>query len=231
MDGRPTSAALPAAGPDLAERVAQTVNAQGYAVVSGVLDREACDALVVEVDRVESQHGIEFGKNDFEGFRTRRIFNLIQHSPRFREQVTEETALGILEAILGVDFLLSGTPSMHISPGETAQLLHADDGMITLPRPHIATRVTTPLGADGFQSRQRSDPARAALAPSPRHAAARRGARGGQRRDAGRERTRPPRLDQARRRGQLDARPRALRALDPVRGRMVSAAAEPDARD
>jgi ectoine hydroxylase-related dioxygenase (phytanoyl-CoA dioxygenase family) len=32
---------------------------------------------------------------------------------------------------------------MHIGPGETPQLLHADDGMITLPRPHPATMVTT----------------------------------------------------------------------------------------
>jgi ectoine hydroxylase-related dioxygenase (phytanoyl-CoA dioxygenase family) len=32
---------------------------------------------------------------------------------------------------------------MHISPGETPQLLHPDDGMVSLPRPHPATMVTT----------------------------------------------------------------------------------------
>ena len=32
---------------------------------------------------------------------------------------------------------------MHISPGETAQLLHADDGMVSLPRPHPVTMVQT----------------------------------------------------------------------------------------
>ncbi len=51
--------------------------------------------------------------------------------------------LGLIEAILGDGFLLSGTTSMHIGPGETAQLLHADDGMISLPRPRPATMVTT----------------------------------------------------------------------------------------
>jgi ectoine hydroxylase-related dioxygenase (phytanoyl-CoA dioxygenase family) len=45
--------------------------------------------------------------------------------------------------VLGDGFLLSGTTSMHIGPGETEQLLHADDGMISLPRPHPATMVTT----------------------------------------------------------------------------------------
>jgi ectoine hydroxylase-related dioxygenase (phytanoyl-CoA dioxygenase family) len=51
--------------------------------------------------------------------------------------------LGVIEALLGDGFLLSGTTSMHLSPGETSQLLHADDGMISLPRPHLATMVTT----------------------------------------------------------------------------------------
>jgi len=128
---------------ELAGRVATTVEAQGYAVIEDVLDAEACRALVEEVDRVEREHEIAFGQNDFEGFRTRRIFNLIARGPRFRELVTEPRVLASVEAILGEGFLLSGTTSMHIGPGETVQLLHSDDGMITLPRPHPATMVTT----------------------------------------------------------------------------------------
>jgi ectoine hydroxylase-related dioxygenase (phytanoyl-CoA dioxygenase family) len=51
--------------------------------------------------------------------------------------------LSTIEALLGDGFLLSGTTSMHIGPGETDQRLHADDGMISLPRPHPATMITT----------------------------------------------------------------------------------------
>jgi ectoine hydroxylase-related dioxygenase (phytanoyl-CoA dioxygenase family) len=61
--------------------------------------------------------------------------------------------LEIIDAILGEDFLLSGTTSMHIGPGETAQLLHSDDGMITLPRPHPATMVTTMWALSNFQEK------------------------------------------------------------------------------
>ena len=152
MSSHPTSDAFPSIRTDLSEAVAKAVNAEGYAIVNGVLDPGTCEALVAEVDRVEHQHQIEFGKNDFEGFHTRRIFNLIERSPRFRELVLEERVLGIIEAILGEDFLLSGTTSMHISPGETPQLLHADDGMITLPRPHIATLVTTLWALTDFRA-------------------------------------------------------------------------------
>ncbi len=151
MEGVSTSALFSAGSSGLAERVTEAVNAEGYAVVTGLLDARGCDALVSEVDRVERDHGIDFGKNDFEGFQTRRIFNLIQRSPRFRELVVDERMLGIIESILGVDFLLSGTTSMHLGPGETSQLLHADDGMITLPRPHIATLLTTLWALSDFE--------------------------------------------------------------------------------
>jgi len=129
--------------PDLAGRVAEAVNTSGYAIIADLLDADTCRALVAEVDRVEGEHGIGFGTSEFEGFHTRRIFNLIARGPAFRDLVVDETMLAVIEALLGDGFLLSGTTSMHISPGETAQLLHADDGMISLPRPHVATMITT----------------------------------------------------------------------------------------
>jgi ectoine hydroxylase-related dioxygenase (phytanoyl-CoA dioxygenase family) len=139
----PLSNRIAARDPEMAHCVAEAVERDGYAIVTDVLDREACTELVSEIDSIETGHDIPHGANDFEGFRTRRIFNLIARGPRFRELVLDETILEVSEAILGVDFLLSGTTSMHISPGETSQLLHCDDGMITLPRPHVATMITT----------------------------------------------------------------------------------------
>ncbi|MFT5443836.1 MAG: ectoine hydroxylase-related dioxygenase (phytanoyl-CoA dioxygenase family), partial [Myxococcota bacterium] len=128
---------------DLAAQVQAFVDADGYAVIEGVIDRDTCALLVEEIDRVEHEFKIEFGKNEFEGFETRRIFNLIARGPRFRELVLNQQVLDSIEAVLGEGFLLSGTTSMHIGPGETEQLLHADDGMVSLPRPHPATMATT----------------------------------------------------------------------------------------
>jgi len=134
---------VPVNAPDLTSQVQTYVEADGYVIVSDVIDKETCAQLVDEVDRVESEFEIEFGKNEFEGFQTRRIFNLIARGPLFRELVINEPVLSGVEAVLGDGFLLSGTTSMHIGPGETEQLLHADDGMVSLPRPHPATMVTT----------------------------------------------------------------------------------------
>jgi len=139
----PSADPIPASSPELGPTVAATVEEHGYAVVTGLLETDACEALVDEVQRVEREHDVPFGKNDFEGFHTRRIFNLIARGPAFRELVLHPRMGEIAEAILGDGFLLSGTTSMHLHPGETPQLLHADDGMISLPRPHPATLLTT----------------------------------------------------------------------------------------
>jgi ectoine hydroxylase-related dioxygenase (phytanoyl-CoA dioxygenase family) len=128
---------------DLIAKVENFVASNGYAIVTDVLDSRACQDLIDEVERIERDHQIDVGTSEFEGFHTRRIFNLISRGPRFRDLVIDERILRLVEAILGDGILLSGTTSMHISPGETAQLLHADDGMISLPRPHPATMVTT----------------------------------------------------------------------------------------
>ena len=139
----PLDKTFAAEDPELRARVASAVASDGYAVVTGVLDEQTCGELGDEVERVEAEYAIECGKNDFEGFHTRRIFNLISRGPLFRDLVIHEPMLGVVETLLGEDLLLSGTTSMHISPGETRQLLHCDDGMISLPRPHVATMITT----------------------------------------------------------------------------------------
>ncbi|NNE72027.1 MAG: phytanoyl-CoA dioxygenase [Acidimicrobiales bacterium] len=144
--------AVPATAPDVPERVAAQVEAEGYCVIADVLTADQAGALVAEVERVEAEHDIAVGANEFEGFHTRRIFNLIAAGEPFRDVVLEPTVLAAVEAILGVDFLLSGTTSMHISPSETPQLLHADDGMVSLPRPHPATMVTTLWALSDFRA-------------------------------------------------------------------------------
>lgn len=139
----PSDNRIPADDPELGERAAELVERDGFAIVTGLLDEVACKQLVDDVVTLEAQLGTAFGANDFEGFRTRRIFNLISRGPRFRELVLHPRMEEVVEAIVGDGFLLSGTTSMHLFPGETPQLLHADDGMISLPRPHPATLVTT----------------------------------------------------------------------------------------
>ena len=137
---------------DLAEAVVAAIESDGCAVITGVLDVSGCEGLVAEIDRVEVAQGITEGANDFEGHHTRRIFDLINKSEPLRRLAVDPVVLPAVEAVLGDGLLLSGTTSMNIGPGETPQLLHADDGMVTLPRPHPATMVTTLWALTDFRA-------------------------------------------------------------------------------
>jgi ectoine hydroxylase-related dioxygenase (phytanoyl-CoA dioxygenase family) len=123
--------------------LAATIEEQGYVIIPDAIDHDFCDALIDEIKRIEHDFKIADGVNDFEGFHTKRIFNVLTKIPLFGDAAIHPRVLPVVEAVLDTGLLLSGITSMNIGPDETPQLLHADDGMITLPRPHPATMVTT----------------------------------------------------------------------------------------
>lgn len=125
------------------DALAATIAEQGYVIIPDAVDPAFCDALVEEIKRIERDYAIAEGANDFEGFHTRRIFNVLTKSSLFGDAAIHPRVLPVVEAVLDPGLLLSGITSMNIGPEETPQLLHADDGMITLTRPHPATMVTT----------------------------------------------------------------------------------------
>lgn len=149
---------IAASDPDVRDAVTTAVYRDGASIVAGVLDAGRCAELIAEIDRVEQALGTREGTNDFEGFATRRVFNVMAHSESIRALIIDPVVLGIAETVLDAGLLLSGTTSMNIGPGETPQLLHSDDGMVTLPRPHPATMITTlwalsPFTADNGATR------------------------------------------------------------------------------
>jgi len=84
------------------------------------------------------------GRNDFEGFRTNRVYALLAKSPVFAELATHPLALAFAEAELGQSCLLSAMLAINLHPGETVQPWHFDDGGAKVPRPR------PPLGISAF---------------------------------------------------------------------------------
>ena len=123
---------------DAAERVV----ADGYAI----LERAASPALVAElaaaIDRRMGELAVPFGANDFLGTRTRRLFNLLARDPLFAQVPVHEAVLPVVERVLDPECLLSSLTAIEMSPGETEQPLHADDGSIPLAKPHAPITCT-----------------------------------------------------------------------------------------
>jgi ectoine hydroxylase-related dioxygenase (phytanoyl-CoA dioxygenase family) len=108
----------------------------GYVVLERVVEEELVTELLETVDRVMVDDDIPFGTNAFLGFRTRRIFNLLARDPLFASVPLHPVVLPFVEEVLDEQCLLSSLTAIEMQPGQEAQPLHADDGSISLPRPH-----------------------------------------------------------------------------------------------
>jgi ectoine hydroxylase-related dioxygenase (phytanoyl-CoA dioxygenase family) len=117
-------------------------DARGYVIFERVLAPE----FVEELRAALKPHLARdlTGRNDFEGFRTNRVYALLAKSPVFAELAIHPLALAFAEAELGPSCLLSAMLAINLQPGETAQPWHFDDGGAKIPRPR------PPLGISAF---------------------------------------------------------------------------------
>jgi ectoine hydroxylase-related dioxygenase (phytanoyl-CoA dioxygenase family) len=90
------------------------------------------------------------GRNDFEGYRTARVYSLVGLDPLFADLVEHPRILRICDALLLPNYLLTASQAIEIAPGETPQAWHSDDTFYALPRPRAAVSVSTIWAIDEF---------------------------------------------------------------------------------
>src|ERR1700691_3870982 len=117
-------------------RHAEEVMEDGYTIVEAAIEASLCDEIADDLLRLEEELGILPADNSFEGSRTTRIYNLLAHGPLYERIPVHPNVLPIVEQVLDPGLLVSSLSSIAIGPDESAQLLHADDQLIPLPRPH-----------------------------------------------------------------------------------------------
>lgn len=128
----------PLAGPELAAHL-EHVAEHGYTVVPDAIELDLVDALVDELHRLEHDLGIRPARNRFEGTSTVRIYNLLAHHPVFQQVPVHRNVLPVVEGVLDAGCLVSSLSSIAIDPGELPQPIHADDQLMPLAKPHVAT--------------------------------------------------------------------------------------------
>ena len=132
--------------PDLAayaDRHADAIARDGYTVLEQVIEPDLVDALAADLVRLEEIFRVEPARNSFEGDHTIRIYNLLAFGALYEEVPVHERVLPVVERVLDPGCLVSSLSSISILPGETAQPIHADDQLIPLPKPHVATVCNT----------------------------------------------------------------------------------------
>jgi ectoine hydroxylase-related dioxygenase (phytanoyl-CoA dioxygenase family) len=125
-------------GIDLAPHLAQ-LQTDGYTIVERLIDDEVVDALLAAVSQVEAAQHSAPSNNRFEGAATTRTYNLLARGEVWQQIPVQPQVLALIESMLGPECLVSSLASISLAPDETAQVLHADDQIMPIAKPHVAT--------------------------------------------------------------------------------------------
>lgn len=129
------------------DEVAAQLDRDGFAVVEDYLSAEDVAAKKAGLQRILAS--VPTGRNDFEGFSTRRIYALFAKTRTFDATATDPLVLGVLERVLGPSFQLSAPVGISIGPGEQAQRLHRDENL-PIARPRQELVLNTMWALDDF---------------------------------------------------------------------------------
>jgi ectoine hydroxylase-related dioxygenase (phytanoyl-CoA dioxygenase family) len=126
---------------------AAAIDRDGYTVLHDFLTPED----LAEVRRVLALYlRRHTGRNDFEGYRTERIYTLAARARVFFRVAIDPRVMALCERYLLPGFLLTASQAIEISPGETPQPFHTDDSFYTIPRPRPMISLSTIVAVDAF---------------------------------------------------------------------------------
>lgn len=111
----------------------------GFTVVENLINDDIVEELLTDVRRLEAGLDRSPDNNRFEGNRTTRTYNLLAHGETWQQVPVQTEVAALIESQLGPEFLISSLASISLGPGETAQVIHADDQVFPLAKPHVPT--------------------------------------------------------------------------------------------
>jgi len=115
----------------------ERVHEQGYVILPNLIYQDTVDAI-----RRESEPFLKYdGRTEFEGYRTRRIYSVIEKTFACNPIVEHPLVMALLDRLFQPNYLLSQLQVIEVMPGEVRQPLHHDDGFYPLARPR------KPIGA------------------------------------------------------------------------------------
>lgn len=134
-----------------ADEVGRALQMHGTAVVEGYVARDVVERIRSEIEPHMPDAFV--GRDPFAGFKTRRLGGLVIKAPTFAHLLIDPLMMGVCDRILLPHcslYQLSYTQAIEIGPGEPAQMLHEDDAIYAMPRPHPELEVLFALALTDF---------------------------------------------------------------------------------
>jgi ectoine hydroxylase-related dioxygenase (phytanoyl-CoA dioxygenase family) len=116
-------------------------------VVERLIPTQQASAIRAELTEVLAR--VPLGRNDFEGYTTRRIYNIFAKTRSLDELALHPLLTAVLDDLLGLH-QFSAPVGIEVGPGEVAQPLHYDDAIYPLPWPHDEVVVNSMWAFDDF---------------------------------------------------------------------------------
>ena len=119
----------------------------GYTIIPDFLSQ---DVLRAVREGLAPYLGSHQGRNNFEGYKTERVYTLVARAPVFEDIAADPRVLALLDLFLKPGYLLTASQAICIHPGETPQPVHSDDSFYLIPRPRPAISLSTIVAVDAF---------------------------------------------------------------------------------
>lgn len=128
-------------------RAWEALERDGFAVVESLLPAEMVHAVREDVlPRLDPP----YARNNFEGFATQRLYDVLSKTLVCNPLVEHPVVLGLLDRMLEPNYLLSQLQVINILPGEAQQPLHYDDAFYPWPRPRRSLGAGAIWAIDAF---------------------------------------------------------------------------------
>jgi ectoine hydroxylase-related dioxygenase (phytanoyl-CoA dioxygenase family) len=107
------------------DRQLEQIRSDGYTIIEGLLSADEVRDIRAELD--PWLQGQRMGRNDFEGFRSERVYALLAKAPSVAKIIEHPAILALIDNLLPRNYQLSAALAINVHPGETAQSFHIDD--------------------------------------------------------------------------------------------------------
>ena len=142
-----TAGSQPQAPPEEIDRCMEAVERDGFVIIENLIPPK----LVAEIkEDLIPRFEYDSGRNNFEGFKTQRLYAFFEKSLVCNPLVEHPSILGCLDRIFEPNYLLSQLQAINILPGEAPQPLHPDDAFYHVPRPRPPLGAATIWAIDDF---------------------------------------------------------------------------------
>lgn len=119
------------------DEVMAILDCDGAVIYERLVEPDVIAAIGMELQSYLGRSHL--GEGDFWGYKTKRVGALVAKSRSFAERIAPNPkVLAVMERLLGPRcerFQLHVTQSVNIGPGEDAQILHRDDGLLPFVHP------------------------------------------------------------------------------------------------